>query len=162
MNSRTGQTRNTSLAQSQAEARLRDAGIRTTAARINVLVTLLNAPSALTHHELLALLAGTDRVTLYRALDSLIAGGLAHKISGDDRAFRYGSGSVAEFQNDAHRHHGHFKCTGCGKIFCLKTTGKKRALLDKMQATLESTLAPGFQSHDVELTIKGWCAHCAH
>lgn len=147
--------------QAQAESRLHDAGIRVTPARIKVLVALLNAPSALTHQELLALLVGTDRVTLYRALDSLIGCGLAHKISGDDRAFRYGAGAMAEHHDDAHYRHGHFKCTGCGKVFCLQTTGKKRALLDRMQATLEGALSPGFQSHNVELTIKGWCAECA-
>ena len=144
-----------------AEAQLRDTGMRPTAARINVLATLLNASSALTHQELLARLAGIDRVTLYRALDSLITVGLSHKIAGGDRAFRYGAGAIADSTQATDHQHGHFKCTGCGKVFCLNSTARKRNILQKLQKSLEGELDAGFQSHNIELTLKGWCAECA-
>lgn len=135
--------------------------MRITAARVSVLAALLDARNALTHQELLARLAGTDRVTLYRALDSLIAAGLAHKIPGNDRAFLYGAGAVSDLSQAAAHQHGHFKCTGCGKVFCLGHSAEKSSLLQQLQKTLKHSLEPGFQSHNIELTIQGWCADCA-
>lgn len=145
----------------QAEADLRNAGVRVTSARIQVLATLLNAGSTLLHQELLALLPTMDRVTLYRSLDTLIDAGLAHKIAVNDRAFRYSAGADHEHSLTADHQHGHFKCTGCGKVFCLTPTPKKRTMLDQLHKSLQQTVGAGFQSHDIELTIKGWCADCA-
>ncbi|MDP5007529.1 MAG: transcriptional repressor, partial [Glaciimonas sp.] len=31
-----------------------------------------------------------------------------------------------------------------------------------LQEALQNSLGKGFQGHDIELTIKGWCADCAH
>ena len=72
-----------------AETRLRDSDLRITHARTSVLATLLAASRALSHQEIQEALADMDRVTLYRALDSLTEAGLSHKIAGDDRVYRY-------------------------------------------------------------------------
>lgn len=164
----------------QAEAQLRDAGVRVTAARIKVLAVLLGTPSALSHQDLQGRLNELDRVTLYRALDCLTDAGLAHKIAGDDRVFRYSAGTehgAGEWPHARHPH-GHFKCTRCARVFCLDDdsasvavqTASRRKGQPSAQATLQQqlqdivrqTLGNGFQSHDIELTIKGWCADCAH
>ncbi len=156
-----GQPQTIERSRALAESRLRGTALRATAARINVLAILLSASNALTHQELLSRLVGTDRVTVYRALDSLIKAELAHKIAGGDRAFRYGAGAIADSPQAADHQHGHFKCTGCGKVFCLSSTAKKRNILQKLQKSLEGELEAGFQSHNIELTLNGWCAHCA-
>jgi Fur family ferric uptake transcriptional regulator len=138
----------------QAEARLRAASVRVTVARVKVLAALLGARRALSHQDLQDSFAGMDRVTLYRALDCLTDAGLAHKIAGDDRVFRYSAGA----EHDAAQQHGHFKCTRCARVFCLDDMGET-GLLEK---ALRGSLGKGFRSHDIELTIKGWCADCAH
>ncbi|HEX2530352.1 MAG TPA: transcriptional repressor [Burkholderiaceae bacterium] len=120
-------------------------------------------------------LIGMDRVTLYRALDCLVGAGLAHKIAGDDRVFRYSAGTEhANCKDSMHamQQHGHFKCTSCAKVFCLDGTVPTlpigaahqtySALHEELQNVLQKTLGNGFQSHNIELTIKGWCADCAH
>ncbi len=145
----------------QATAKLRDAALRVTQARLKVLACLLAGDEALSHNELHAVLPDMDRVTLYRALDALVEANMAHKIATSDRAFRYHVGPDHHATPSSEHQHGHFKCTGCGKVFCLTPTRKKRTLLDQLQKTLQQTMAPGFQGHDVELTIKGWCAACA-
>lgn len=167
-----------------AEAQLRNASLRITTARINVLAALLNARCACSHQDMQNMFADMDRVTLYRALDCLTDAGLAHKIAGDDRIFRYSAGtdhveqggSVGAGQHVTQHQHGHFKCTRCAKVFCLDGNGdaalaagvlsesaKHRSTLRRqLQSALQQTLGPGFQSHDIELTIKGWCADCAH
>jgi Fur family ferric uptake transcriptional regulator len=171
-------------ARAYAELLLRDASVRVTAARTNVLSTLLTTRAALSHQDIQDTFTEMDRVTLYRALDCLTEAGLAHKITVDDRIFRYSAGTEHHEHADGstHQHrkqqtqhqHGHFKCTRCAKVFCLDDTadatflgsvlpptdGRKSAAL-QLQHALEKTLGKGFLGHEVELTIKGWCADCA-
>lgn len=145
-----------------AEAQLRAASVRVTVARATVLGALLNARRALSHQDVQDAFAAMDRVTLYRALDCLTDAGLAHKIAGDDRVFRYSAGTDhgAQPQDSRapHHQHGHFKCTRCAKVFCLDSIGEAGLL----ENALQESLGKGFQSHDIEFTIKGWCADCAH
>jgi len=160
-----------------AEGQLRSSSLRTTEARIKVLAALLGARHALSHQDAQDMLTDMDRVTLYRTLDGLTEAGLAHKISGDDRVFRYNAGLAGVEQHDANGHtqhqHGHFKCTRCAKVFCIDDLddklltvemegqkGSAATLRQKLQKMLQDTLGKGFQSHDIELTIKGWCADC--
>jgi Fur family ferric uptake transcriptional regulator len=148
-----------------AETQLQNASVRITAARLKVLAALLGAERAFTHQDIQDTLADMDRVTLYRALDCLTDAGLAHKIAGDDRVFRYSAGAEhglhrlpAQGQHEPQHQHGHFKCTRCARVFCLDSIGEAGLLHDALQ----ETLGKGFQSHDIEFTIKGWCADCAH
>ena len=171
----------------QAAACLRDACVRVTPARVKVLAALLGAHRAFSHQDVQEAFTDMDRVTLYRALDCLIEAGLAHKIAGDDRVFRYSAGNEHGAPDaplpaglrapaPAQHQHGHFKCTRCAKVFCLSSDGDANLLSDllsasatpqftlrqQLQKALQENLGPGFQSHDIELTIKGWCADCAH
>ncbi|MFZ6648734.1 Fur family transcriptional regulator [Undibacterium sp. TJN25] len=155
-----------------AENMLRNSSVRATEARINVLAVLLDNRCALSHQEVQDALQSMDRVTLYRALDCLTDAGLTHKIAGDDRVYRYSTGG----EHGDHQHasgtiqhqHGHFKCTRCTRVFCLDDEHSEQdadpappSLKQQLQATLRATSSRGFQSHDIELTIKGWCADCA-
>ncbi|HJV75777.1 MAG TPA: Fur family transcriptional regulator [Noviherbaspirillum sp.] len=139
-----------------AEAQLRVASVRITPARVKVLAALLNAQRAFSHQDVQDAFAEMDRVTLYRALDCLTDAGLAHKIAGDDRVFRYSAGAEHD-GSIQHHQHGHFKCTRCSKVFCLDSIGEAGMLQDALQ----ESLGKGFQTHDIEFTIKGWCADCA-
>ncbi|AIY43751.1 Zinc uptake regulation protein ZUR [Collimonas arenae] len=170
-----------------AEAQLREAALRITPVRIKVLAALLEARCAFSHQDMQDQFVEMDRVTLYRALDCLTDAGLAHKIAGDDRVFRYSAGAEhgdSGTHGDAAHHtqhqHGHFKCTRCTKVFCLDGSGDAgfldsiltlgdnhanstpAALRKQLQQALQDTLGKGFQGHEIELTIKGWCADCAH
>jgi Fur family ferric uptake transcriptional regulator len=149
-----------------AETQLQNASVRVTAARVKVLAALLGAARAFSHQDVQDTFADMDRVTLYRALDCLTDAGLAHKISGDDRVFRYSAGAergaeaVQTAQHEQpmpHHQHGHFKCTRCARVFCLDSIGEAGLL----QNALQETLGKGFRSHDIEFTIKGWCADCS-
>src|SRR3712207_3455250 len=101
---------NAARAATLAERQLREAAVRVTDARVRVLAALLGAPRACSHQDVQEALPDMDRVTLYRALDCLTDAGLAHKIAGEDRIFRYSAG--ADQSVDEHQH-GHFKCTRC-------------------------------------------------
>lgn len=165
--------------QALAEEQLRDTSLRATEARTKVLAALLSARYALSHQDVQETLSDMDRVTLYRTLDCLTDAGLAHKITGDDRVFRYNAGVQENDDGDRNlsqeHQHGHFKCTRCAKVFCIddvdeklfeadrRDTSKTAATLkEQLQIVLQSTLGRDFQTHEIELTIKGWCAECAH
>jgi len=164
-----------------AELQLRDAAVRVTQARVSVMATLLQARSAVSHQDIQDQLIDMDRVTLYRALDCLTEAGLAHKIASDDRIFRYNAGTGGELHGahepqhgHAQHQHGHFKCTRCARVFCLDgsgeagflesvlpSSGKHQTTAAQLQSALQKSLGKGFRSHEIELTIKGWCADCA-
>jgi len=120
---------------------------RATPARVRVLEVLLDSPRALTHAEVESAIDSADcpdRVTLYRVLDWLVSKGLAHKISGEDRAWRF---NAADRQSHGHAH---FHCTRCGQVFCL----------NELQPTLALNLPPGYRYEKAELTVQGLCPRC--
>lgn len=134
----------------RAQALIRPQG-RLTPTRARVLAALLQASRALTHGELVRQLGETaplDRVTLYRVLEWLIREGLAHKIAGEDRVWRFNANS-RETTTDPHRH-AHFHCRRCGKVYCLEQIGTAFAL----------NLPEGFLAEEVDLTISGHCPGC--
>jgi Fur family ferric uptake transcriptional regulator len=142
----------------QARDRVRATGSRVTAARTKVLAVLLQADGeaggALTHTDVQRRLeAGgspelLDRVTLYRVLEWLVDAGLAHRVSGPDRVWRFSAHPVS------HPMHGHFKCRHCERMFCLKES-------PALGRTVRALLPEGFAGDDVELTVLGVCAECA-
>jgi Fur family ferric uptake transcriptional regulator len=144
----------------RARERVRATGARVTGARVKVLAELMHADEALTHtdvqrrleqgdaHELL------DRVTLYRVLEWLVEAGLAHRVSGPDRVWRF-SAHGDDGHPDAHGpQHGHFKCRACERMFCMKAS-------TRLARTVQGMLPEGFAGDEVELTVLGMCADCA-
>lgn len=134
--------------QQDAHALLRRVKGRVTPARLGVLGILLEADAALTHQEIeqQATQQGVtfDRVTLYRALDWLVEQGVAHKVNGPDRAWRYNAQAGTPHQ------HAHFHCRHCGQVFCL----------ENLQPALLFSLPPGYRVEQVELNLQGYCPNC--
>ena len=129
-----------------ARRRVEDSGDRITEPRVRALGVLLAAKSALSHHEIeksLAKLGTVDRVTLYRVRDWLVEKGLAHRVPGADRAWRYSAAT------DTHREHAHFQCNRCGRLLCLDDLPKQAM-----------RLPAGFRPERVEVTVQGRCPEC--
>ena len=130
---------------------LRAAGIKVTPGRVRVLRALHGARQPLCHGEMEAQLGvdgelAMDRVTLYRILDSLVACGLALKAVDTRGVFRF---SAAGAQRQ-HANHIHFRCTGCGGVFCLKAEPPPPPKLPR-----------GFRLGEVEFDVRGTCAGCS-
>ena len=132
----------------EAQERIRAAGERVTGPRCAVLAALLDADAALTHHEIEDALAGgapVDRVTVYRVLEWLVALGLAHRIAGEDRAWRYHAN-----RDLSAGPHAHFTCSRCGKTVCLEDVAVPAAV----------KVPRGFLPQGTELTVRGLCSAC--
>ncbi|OGA53203.1 MAG: hypothetical protein A3G24_25645 [Betaproteobacteria bacterium RIFCSPLOWO2_12_FULL_62_13] len=132
----------------RAEEMVRSTDARVTRPRVGVLAALLAARRALTHHEVerqVNRALRIDRVTIYRVLEWLTARGLAHRVPGDDRVWRFNAAEQKHAQ-----HHAHFKCNHCGEVICL----------DKLVAPRGIPLPSGYRSQEIELTVRGLCAGC--
>jgi Fur family ferric uptake transcriptional regulator len=129
-------------------ASLRQAGGRVTPARVAVLELLRTVKQPLSHRDLEDELSarGTplDRVTLYRALEWMEDVGLAHKVAGEDRVWRFRARGA-----QAHDHP-HFQCRACGTTICLERI-----------ATPPPAGAPrGYRVESAQLTLRGLCPAC--
>ena len=125
---------------------LRAAGVKVTPGRVRVLDALMGASQPMSHAEVETLLPDADRVTLYRVLDSLVACGLALRAVDTRGVFRF-SASGPHRRHDGHVH---FRCTGCGGVFCLKAAPPQPPKLPR-----------GFRLEHVEYDVRGTCAQCA-
>lgn len=137
------------------DALVRQAGGRATPARAAVLGLLRAAAQPLSHRDVEDALAAAghafDRVTLYRALEWLQTSGLAHKVAGEDRIWRFASRAQADGAA-GHGSHAHFQCRSCGSTLCLDGV----PALPAGQAR-----APrGYQVESASLTLRGLCPAC--
>lgn len=137
---------------SAIESAIRATGARVTPARVRVFGVLQSAQGGLSRGEIeerltKELLPGIDRVTIYRVLDWLIEAGLAHKATDSRGVFRF---SAAKLDVE-HAQHMHFRCTGCGSVFCL----------DAPPPPLP-TMPKGFRLVAMDMDIRGECPDCTH
>ncbi len=96
---------------------LQQAKLRRTPVRAGVLDVLAKSARPLGAVEILEKLPPhTDAVTVYRTLNTYTEKGVAHRVRGEDRVWRYALGDPHE--TSAH-HHPHFVCEECGKVECL-------------------------------------------
>ena len=134
-----------------AESQIRAIGERLTQPRAAVLAVLLVSDHAITHQAVASAIEAChaiDRVTVYRVLDWLVEVGIAHRIAGDDRIWRF---MLNREHDETRRAHAHFTCDRCGQTFCL----------NDMQTKLNFKLPDGFNPSEVDLKFRGACAHCS-
>lgn len=146
-----------------AEEIILNADLRPTKARTAVLKTIADAQSALSHTEILTQLAGQkefDRVTIYRVLDWLTENQLIHKISGENRAWKFQL-SKPQFQSPSaqtkqgmltqNHHHAHLHCKICGQITCIH----------ELEPHFPTAALKKYQVDIIDINIKGICLQCA-
>jgi Fur family ferric uptake transcriptional regulator len=130
---------------------LRDAGLRSTAARIAVLEHLSQSKSPLTHADLADILEpmGFDRATAYRNLVDMTEAGLLTRTELGDHVWRF------ELRRPGHDHdneHPHFVCVDCGEVSCLP------------DVEVNITPTPGTKRSGIgdvtEILLRGHCGRC--
>jgi len=145
------------------KTRIRDSGLRCTAARLAVMDHLGSAAGPRTHAEVSEALAnlGFDRATIYRNLTELTEKKLVSRVELGDHVWRFeikrtgGHGAVGE-------DHPHFLCTTCGEISCLDDV--RVAITPKSRRRTTASAARGARAtriHSVtEVLLKGRCESC--
>lgn len=132
------------MAESDPRSLIEATGARATTSRLLVLGALLKAQEPLSHQDVLRDIdTPMDRVTVYRVLEWLAEIGIAHKITADDRTFRFAVASVPHC-------HAHFHCDRCHRVFCL----------EEMNLPISPKIPEGFVFQSAEISVRGICAAC--
>jgi Fur family ferric uptake transcriptional regulator len=132
-------------------ARIREAGLRCTAARLTVINVLNRSKSPLSHADIAATLSslGFDRATVYRNLVEMAEAGLLSRVDLGDHVWRF---ELRREDNGHAAEHPHFLCTECGGISCLAG----------VQITIKAARGMKRSSFGAvtEVLLKGRCVLC--
>jgi len=145
------------------KTRIRDSGLRCTAARLAVMDHLGSAAGPRTHAEVSEALAnlGFDRATIYRNLTELTEKKLVSRVELGDHVWRFEIKRTGE-HGAAGEDHPHFLCTTCGEISCLDDV--RVAITPKSRPRTTASAARGARAtriHSVtEVLLKGRCESC--
>jgi len=121
--------------------------LRVTDARIDTLEFFLSQNRTLSFKDLENEFDESDRVTLYRTLNSFVEHGVLHKIPDDSGFATYGLCHDTCDSGDHNHDHMHFKCNECGTIECL-------------EQNIPSIKIPGYTVMEANLILKGICKTC--
>ena len=137
--------------QNTLTARLRQAGLRATRARLQILAALDGALESKSHDALADELGheAMDRITVYRNLVALTRAGLVRRETSGDRIWRY---RVSNREDLHKRAHPHFSCRACGDTQCLPDSAVS------LQGAARSL---GAGPSGVEVTLSGHCGRCS-
>lgn len=132
---------------------LRAAGLRRTPVRVGVIESLRAAARPASVQQLLAALpAGTDAVTVYRTLHTLVDRKLARRVRGEDRGWLF---ELIAAGGEAKQHaHPHFVCDSCGTVECLNDV----AVATRVPSSAK--LSQGYEVTKQEVTLHGVCPKC--
>lgn len=144
---------------SLAKELISNANLKPTKARVAVLNLIAVSDTALSHTEILERLQEkheVDRVTVYRVLEWLTEYNFIHKITGDNRAWKF------QFSSDIPSHdntqllpskshqHAHLHCRNCGRVLCMHD----------LFLNLDKDLYSRFKIDQIEINLKGQCPDC--
>lgn len=128
--------------------RLKDAGMRATQSRIQILELIEAHAAPMSHAEILSLVdASFDRVTLYRILDAFSEKQLIHRVQGTDGTWRFCSHDPDNASCPGG--HAHFLCESCGKMTCLTDIPMPHI-----------SIGGAFEIHRKQFLITGLCHRC--
>jgi Fur family transcriptional regulator, ferric uptake regulator len=132
---------------------LHAAGLRRTPVRAGVVALLTKSKRPLTVQAIVDQLPdGTDVVTVYRTLNTLVKKRLARKVRGEDRNWLFESSAQQGASHGSHAH-AHFVCDECGTVECLPE-------MELPDVTRKSVLGKGYSVSKQEVTLHGTCPKC--
>lgn len=137
-----------------ATAILHAAGLRSTPARVGVIDLLRAATRPLSVQDLQGQMpAGSDLVTVYRTLNTLVRKALARRVRADDRGWLYEL-VATDAATPAEHGHAHFVCDSCGTVECLPDVPMPDV------AAAKRRLQKGYELTTQEVTLHGTCPEC--
>ena len=130
----------------RAAERLNEAGLRTGAARRQVIELLEGEHCAVTALEIDRRLPGVGRASVYRTLEQLEQLNLVHRVE-------VGGEGAAYERNDPGEHHHHMVCVRCGRLLPFEDGSLERAIHRVGEGAEFEVI-----SHDV--LLRGICPRC--
>ena len=133
---------------------LRAAGLRRTPARVAVIECLRAAARPLSVQDVQSQMPpGSDLVTVYRTLNTLVGKSLARRVRADDRGWLFELAGPEASERQTHGH-AHFVCDSCGTVECLPEVPMPDVAAARRQ------LQKGYELTTQEVTLHGTCPAC--
>jgi Fur family ferric uptake transcriptional regulator len=129
-------------------AKLRRLGLRVTPIRLAVFRVLSRAHHPMSHRDVVEQLRGTDRVSIFRTLTSLVDAKLARRVELGDHTWRF---ELVDAGDDA-AWRGTFSC-----IRCLQIT-RFQPLEIRVGPDVSAAVVAGLE--DGEVQVRGVCGTC--
>jgi len=128
---------------------LSNRNLKATSTRIRVLQLIHDYHSAIPYSIIQEDLGKTDRITLYRTIQTLLEKGIIHKAFSDKEETYYAlCGNSCTTKSHSHNH-AHFKCTNCESVTCVP-------LHQELSISL-----PQFKIENIHIHLTGLCKNCA-
>ncbi len=122
--------------------------LKATSTRIKVLELIQAYQSAMPYSKIQKELNQTDRITLYRTIQTLLEKGIIHKaLSNNEDTYYALCGTSCSTKSHDHKH-AHFKCTQCDSVSCVPLTQEISISL------------PQFKVNHVNIHLTGLCESC--
>lgn len=126
-------------------------GIRPTPMRLLVLEEMLRHDEGISLNEMERLLVDSDRVTIYRTLQTFVRHGVVHALDMVNRGTIYAL-CAADCTPQGHRDvHPHFVCESCNRVICAD---------DLPFELVRTASADRYRIDSIEVLIKGRCPAC--
>jgi len=137
--------------QTEVRALLKAQGMRATAQRLAVLVSLHEEKAPMTHEEVMGRLSAGlyDKASIWRVLSDLAGVGILRRMDLGDRVWRYELHDACRTVSDDHPH---FLCEACGDVTCLPPLEVRGRDGELPKALLDA---------DFQIRISGNCGACA-
>lgn len=132
----------------QVDKLLSSAKMKRTVPRRTILEVLLSANRPQTAYQIAAKLSHTttNKVTIYRTLESFLGAGLVHKVFLQERCWYFELGHNCT-ENQCHPH---FTCTSCGDMHCLT----------EISLPMAKSPYKGFIIDRQRIQLEGLCPKC--
>ena len=128
---------------------LNERKLKATNSRVSLLHNILKYGSAMPYSAIQKALKSTDRVTLYRTLQTLSDKGIIHKAANIDNEDYYAICDHSCTTDDHLHNHIHFKCDDCHTITC-----------ENIEQEIYVSI-PNFKINSVSINVNGKCKDCA-
>ncbi len=127
---------------------LSNRNLKATATRIKVLQLIHDYQSAIPYSKIQYELGQTDRITLYRTIQTLLKKGIIHKaLSNKEETYYALCGTTCTTKSHDHNH-AHFKCTECDSVSCVP-----------LEQNLTISL-PHCKIDNITVHLTGLCQNC--
>ncbi len=127
---------------------LSDRALKVTSPRLNLLIQMEAYKSAMPYSAIQKAMKSTDRVTLYRTLETLKGQGIIHNAFQENNEVYYAICGQKCSKDHHHHDHIHFKCENCKSVTC-----------EHLSNTIKLSL-PDYEIHKVSIHVKGLCKLC--
>ena len=133
----------------KARQMLAAANLYCTEGRVAILTVLLQAQHPVSQDQIAGKLPGkpTNKVTIYRTLESLVHAGLVHRAFMQERAWHF---ELADHCSEQ-QCHPHFTCSNCGTTHCLTD----------FSVPMAPSSYKGFIIQHQQVRLEGLCPTCA-